>query len=166
MIDRRRIFGILAGFVATPALAQTGLSRMTAYAFSFGGLKGGDIKLADYAGKPILVVNTASQCGFTPQYTALEAVYKKYKDKGLVVIGVCHPQGVEKMAAMAKDKGITYPVTGDKDGATNQSYKVNSYPDYYFIDRSGKLRIADCANDKIGEAIEALLAEETAVAQK
>ena len=46
------------------------------------------MSMADFKGKTVLVVNTASQCGFTPQYTALEAVYKKYKDKGLVVLGV------------------------------------------------------------------------------
>src|SRR5437763_1890671 len=83
MIDRRQIFGIVAAFAAGPALAQTGLSRMTAYAFSFAGLKGGDIKLADYAGKPVLVVNTASQCGYTPQYAGLQELWKRYHERGL-----------------------------------------------------------------------------------
>ena len=44
------------------------MSRITAYAFSFPALAGGDIRLADYAGHPLMVVNTASLCGFTPQY--------------------------------------------------------------------------------------------------
>src|SRR5256885_4980718 len=87
MIDRRQIFGIVA-LAASPALAQTGLSRMTAYAFSFAGLKGGDIKLADYAGKPVLVVNTASQCGYTPQYAGLQELWKRYHERGLMIVGV------------------------------------------------------------------------------
>ena len=88
MIDRRQIIALLAGVVATPALAQTGMSRMTAYAFSFTGLKGGDIKLADFAGKPILVVNTASLCGYTPQYAGLQELWQRYHARGLMIVGV------------------------------------------------------------------------------
>jgi glutathione peroxidase len=59
-----------------------------AYQFSFVSIDGKPMPLSEFKGKTVLVVNTASQCGFTPQYTQLEAVYKKYKDKGLVVLGV------------------------------------------------------------------------------
>jgi glutathione peroxidase len=88
MIDRRQTCGLLAVFAATPAFAQTGMSRMTAYAFSFEGLKGGDIKLAEYAGKPILVVNTASQCGYTPQYAGLQQLWARFHERGLMIIGI------------------------------------------------------------------------------
>src|SRR5437762_7585643 len=88
MIDRRRTFGVLAALASTPAFAQTGMTRMTAYAFSFEGLKGGAIKLADYAGKPMLVVNTASQCGYTPQYAGLQELWTRYHERGLMIVGV------------------------------------------------------------------------------
>lgn len=57
------------------------------YPFSARTLRGEPIPMADYAGKVILVVNTASHCGFTPQYAGLEALYQKYAAQGLVVLG-------------------------------------------------------------------------------
>lgn len=61
----------------------------TAYDFAFTNLDGGgELHLSDFIGKVIVVVNTASKCGFTPQYAGLETLYEAYKDKGLVIIGV------------------------------------------------------------------------------
>ena len=60
----------------------------TAHDFVFENLEGGDLRLADYAGKAVLVVNTASLCGFTPQYEGLQSLWEAYRDRGLVVIGV------------------------------------------------------------------------------
>src|SRR5580693_8480011 len=57
------------------------------YEFTLNSIDGQPAPLAAYKGKVLLVVNVASKCGFTPQYTALEALYEKYKDQGLVVIG-------------------------------------------------------------------------------
>ncbi|MEC7243660.1 MAG: redoxin domain-containing protein, partial [Pseudomonadota bacterium] len=59
----------------------------TAFDFHFPSIEGGQLRLSDYQGKVLLVVNTASQCGFTPQYTALQTIWSEYRDKGLVVIG-------------------------------------------------------------------------------
>ena len=89
--DRRALLAILAGALAAPlpARAQSpGMSRVSAYAFSFPGIEGGDIRLSEYAGKPILVVNTASLCGYTPQYTGLQQLWTRYHDRGLMVLGV------------------------------------------------------------------------------
>ena len=99
--NRRQALGVLAAAIAAPScvisdLAVPGtaraqspaMTRITAYAFSFAGLEGGDIRLAEFAGKPILIVNTASQCGYTPQFAGLQQLYTRFHDKGLNVVGV------------------------------------------------------------------------------
>lgn len=64
------------------------MSDGTAHDFTFDGLTGGTWPLAGFAGKVVLIVNTASRCGLTPQYRGLEALWRRYKDRGLVVLGV------------------------------------------------------------------------------
>jgi glutathione peroxidase len=89
-IGRRNVLALLASAFtapALPALAQQ-MSRPTAFAFSFVGLDGGNIRLSNHAGRPILVVNTASQCGYTPQLSGLQELWKRYGSRGLLVIGV------------------------------------------------------------------------------
>ena len=81
-------------------------------------LQGQLISMADYAGKLVLVVNTASHCGFTPQYAGLERLYKKYADQGLVVLGFpCNqfgkqePGGAEEITQTCRiNYGVSFPM--------------------------------------------------------
>ena len=93
MIDRRTLVTAALAAIAGPAVtrtarAQAGMSRITAYAFSFPALAGGDIRLADHTGRPLLIVNTASLCGYTPQYAGLQELWREFHDRGLMIIGV------------------------------------------------------------------------------
>lgn len=56
------------------------------YDFTVKDRRGNDVSLSEYKGKVLLIVNTATRCGFTPQYEELEALYKNYKDKGLEIL--------------------------------------------------------------------------------
>jgi glutathione peroxidase len=74
-------FGVLL-IMATSLFAGSGV-----YNFTLNSIDGKPAPLADYQGKVVLLVNVASQCGYTPQYSALEAIYEKYKDQGFVILG-------------------------------------------------------------------------------
>ena len=90
----------------------------SAYDFSFETLQGKPYPLKDLAGRPLLIVNTASKCGFTPQYKALEALWQANKAKGLVVIGVpCNdfggqePGTHEQIASFCElNYGVDFPM--------------------------------------------------------
>jgi len=87
----------------------------TAYDFSAKTLDGTDVSLDAYRGKAMLVVNTASKCGFTPQYTGLEKLWRDYADKGLVVLGFpCDQFGHQEPGDEAEIRNfcsLTYDVT-------------------------------------------------------
>ena len=73
-------------------MALLGISAMaaekTVYDFTLNSIDGLATPLSSFKGKVVLLVNVASRCGYTPQYTALESIYEKYKDRGFVIIGV------------------------------------------------------------------------------
>jgi glutathione peroxidase len=123
MIDRRTLLtaalAAIAGPVSTKtARAQAAMSRITAYAFSFPALAGGDIRLADYAGKPLMIVNTASLCGFTPQYAGLQQLWSEFHGRGLMILGIPsndfgaqEPGGATEIAETAQHQyGVTFPI--------------------------------------------------------
>jgi glutathione peroxidase len=132
VIDRRTF--VIAALVtaAGPSCSRTvlgqdraqdraqGVSRITAYAFSFPALSGGELRLAEFTGRPMLVVNTASLCGYTPQYAGLQLLWSEFRERGLVVIGVPsndfggqEPGGAKEIADTAQHHyGITFPIAG------------------------------------------------------
>ncbi len=114
---------------ATPAPAG-GWAEGSVYPITMDGLLGGEVPMSAFAGKAVLLVNTASKCGYTPQYEGLQALYEAKKDEGFVVVGV--PSGdfmgqefgeAEEIAEFcALNFGVTFPmaakdhVKGDKAG--------------------------------------------------
>jgi glutathione peroxidase len=109
----------IAGQISTrDVLAQPAISRITAYAFSFPAPTSGEIRLADYAGHPLLVVNTASLCGYTPQYGGLQELWTQFHDRGFAIVGVPsndfggqEPGGSTEIAQTAQHHyGVTFPI--------------------------------------------------------
>ncbi|PQA91890.1 glutathione peroxidase [Chryseobacterium shigense] len=93
------------------------LMGKTIYDFKVEGLDGNEINFADFKGKKILIVNTASECGFTPQYADLEKVYEEYKDKLVIVgfpannFGGQEPGTNTEIGAFCqKNYGVTFPL--------------------------------------------------------
>lgn len=74
------------GFIFNPTPTAAPVER-SIYEFWMRDIDGGDVRLDAYKGKVVMIVNVASKCGYTPQYEGLEAIYDKYKDQGLVILG-------------------------------------------------------------------------------
>lgn len=113
------------GFAATPpSLATTAFDEEDAkkpdsvYDFKMKSIDGEEVDLAKYKGKTLLVVNVASRCGYTKQYKDMQAIYEKYKDRGLVILGVpCNQFGSQEPGSESEIKefctanyGVTFPM--------------------------------------------------------
>tara|TARA_Y100000590_G_scaffold410351_1_gene503321 strand:+ start:202 stop:717 length:516 start_codon:yes stop_codon:yes gene_type:complete len=105
------------------SLFPTGVSgdySKLAYDFNFNDLDGSILKLSDYKDKVIVVVNVASQCGFTKQYEDMQKVWEKYQEKGIIMLGVPsndfgnqEPGSSKEIKNFCEAKfGITFPMTG------------------------------------------------------
>jgi thiol-disulfide isomerase/thioredoxin len=143
-VKRRR----LSGIEGKPAPEISVSDWINADAMSMSDLKG-KIVVLDFWG------TWCDECA--ESVPTNNALYAKYKERGVEIIGVCHPRRVEKMQEVAEASGIEFPIAADARGATVRAYRSNDTPDYYVIDREGTLVVADVADDKVGEVIEALL---------
>lgn len=95
----RNLIGALLMIASTSVFADDCPALLN---HQFKTLQGQSVNLCDYRGKPILVVNTASKCGFTPQFEKLEGLYSRYKDKGLLVIGFPSNDFKQELASNAE----------------------------------------------------------------
>lgn len=156
------LMSIISFFFGTPKTHAKDIPK-SIYDFKVEGLEGGTIDFAQFKGKKILIVNTASKCGFTPQYEELEKLYELYKDK-LVVVGFPannfmfqEPKGNKEIAAFCqKNYGVTFPMAAkisvkgkdmapiyqwltNKDYNNHESTSVGWNFQKYLIDEHGNL---------------------------
>jgi glutathione peroxidase-family protein len=155
------------------------------YDFSVTSIEGQSINLSAYKDKVLLIVNTASQCGFTPQYQGLQALYEKYADKGLVILGFpCNQFGQQEPGSASEIQsfcetrfGVKFPLfekvdVNGKDAHPLFQYLTKAAPGLlgseavkwnftkFLVDRSGKKieRYASMAKpEDIDKAIQKLL---------
>ncbi len=155
------ILVMISVFVLKTAVAQ---NDQTIYQFKVKDINGKTFDFASLKGKKIMIVNTASKCGFTPQYEGLEKLYKKYKDKGFVIVGFPandfksqEPGTNAEIAQFCKENyGVTFPMMAKIHVKGEQMHPVyqfltqrskNGYMDSevgwnfqkYLIDTNGKL---------------------------
>ena len=124
MIDRRTFIAAALAVAGESIGSRTAraqgaaMSKISAYAFSFPALSGTDIRLAEFTGKPMLIVNTASLCGYTPQYAGLQELWTEFSGRGLMIIGIPsndfgaqEPGGATEIAETAQHQyGVTFPI--------------------------------------------------------
>jgi glutathione peroxidase len=109
--------------------------KQSIYDFTATSLQGKEVQMSTYKGKTILVVNTASKCGLTPQYEGLEKLYQKYKDKGLVILGFPCNQFANQEAGDEKsisegcliNYGVSFPMFAKIDVNGESAHPVYKY---------------------------------------
>lgn len=126
--------------------AQNSTDNQTIYQFTVEDINGKPFALADLKGKKVMIVNTASKCGLTPQYKELEALYQQYKDKDFIIIGFPannflgqEPGSNEQIASFCSiNYGVTFPMM------SKISVKgKNMHPLYQFLTQKSKNGVED-----------------------
>lgn len=110
---------LASAFVFTSGVPPVTAEAGSAYDHGFEAISGGPLPLEQYRGKALLIVNTASFCGFTPQYEGLQSLWERYEDKGLVVIGVPsndfgaqEPKSESEILGFCRGAfGVSFPLT-------------------------------------------------------
>ena len=159
------LFGCNKGVqTASPLPAQTLTQASTFHALSALDIHGKTLSMQELKGKKVMVVNTASECGYTPQYQQLQELYEAYKDKGLVILGFpCNQFGGQEPGTeqqiesfCQKNYGVTFPLMSkvevkgggqhpvyrwlsskDQNGVMDSSVKWNFHK--YLVDENGNL---------------------------
>lgn len=126
--------------------AQNNADNQTIYQFTVEDINGKPFALADLKGKKVMIVNTASKCGLTPQYKELEALYQQYKDRDFIIIGFPannflgqEPGSNEQIASFCSiNYGVTFPMM------SKISVKgKNMHPLYQFLTQKSKNGVED-----------------------
>lgn len=108
---------------------------MSVYQYKANTIKGNEVSLQEYEGKVMLIVNTASECGFTPQFTELQELYEKYQNEGFTVLGFpCNqfggqdPGNNEQIAEFCSlNFGVTFPMFGKVDVNGEEAHPLFTY---------------------------------------
>jgi glutathione peroxidase len=108
---------------------------VSVYDFTVKTIRGKEQSLADYKGKVLLIVNTASKCGFTPQYKELQELYEQYRDRGFVVLGFpCHQFGHQEPGTEEEieqfcqvNYGVTFPMFAKVDVNGENAHPLFQY---------------------------------------
>ena len=178
LVQPIRFMAVLAATVLLSGAAMA--DGRNAHDFAFTAIEGGPLPMSDFAGNPVLVVNTASRCGFTYQYDGLQALYDRYRDRGLIVLGIPSQDFRQELATSQDVKrfcevnfGLDFPMTEIESVKGRDAHPLfrwlatkGATPAWNFnkflIDRDGRFvasygSAVKPADRRITEAIEGLL---------
>jgi glutathione peroxidase len=119
----------------SPSIHKQNQIHMTFYDFEAQSLQGKTVSMEEFKGKTVIVVNTASQCGLTPQYEGLEELYQKYRDQGLVILGFpCNQFGKQEPGSSDEiqefcqvNYGVSFPMFSKVDVNGNSAHPLFKY---------------------------------------